>query len=74
MKQTITMKDRNDLTIKEGQKASVSMYGHFLDVMIYKVEDKKVSFRTINPDVGQPLSGYFNKIEAERYLTITSNY
>lgn len=64
------MTDRNYKKVEEGQKATVYQYGHTLDVEIYEVESETVSFRTISPKMGEPQNGYFNRIEAQRYLTI----
>ena len=64
------MTDTNYKKLEEGQKATVYQYGHTLDVEIYEIEKEQVFFRTINPRVGQPQNGYFNRIETQRYLTV----
>ncbi len=64
------MVDSNYKKIEVGQEASALVFGHCLNVEIYDVNNGKVSFRTIDPKSGQPRNGWFNKIEAQRYMCI----
>jgi len=66
------MVDTNYKKIEEGQIATVRLYGHILKAEIYEVENEKVFFRVINRKTGEPHNGYFNRIEAKRYLTVRS--
>ena len=68
------MTDRNYKKLEEGQIGIAKVYGHTLNIEIYEIEDEKVFFRTLNHKSGQPRDSYFNRIEAQRYLTILDNY
>jgi hypothetical protein len=64
------MIDRNYKIIEVGKKAIAQSFGHYLDVEIYDLNNYEVFFKTINPKTGQPKTGWFNSIEAKRYLAI----
>lgn len=65
------MRDTEFNKVEENQIAKVNYRGHNLNVEIYEIENNRVYFKTINPTGYQPTKGYFNRIETERYLTIT---
>jgi hypothetical protein len=67
------MTDKNYKKLVMGQEAIVLMYGHVLQVELYEVTNDNVYFRVINPKSNEPKNGYFNRLEAERYMTIINS-
>lgn len=65
------MLDTNHKAVEVGQEATAHTYGHILKVKIYEVTDNNVYFKTINPEIGQPETGDFNRLECSRYLFIS---